>query len=296
MEAAGKLLGIVASPRKYGNSELFVKELFKQLPPNWELKLLRLPELDIRPCVACYRCLFGKMECPQKDDFAMALQALIEADAYVVAAPTYLLGPNSSLKRFLDRGMSFYAHVDKLWGKPAVGVAIAGIEGMEGYTKLCVESFIKFTLGELRGSAVIYGAMPGEIFLENGGKETAKRLARALVEGREEADPSVPACPLCGGDTFRLMSDGRLRCMLCSSSGLYRCQEGRLHIEATPGEHALFLTRESALQHAEWLRGMKEKFLKLRKELKSVTQGYTQVGTWVRPARLDEVEGVEKKD
>ena len=59
-----------------------------------------------------------------------------KSDALVVAAPTYLLGANASLKRFLDRGLSFYAHLDRLWGKPAVGVAIAGIEGMEGYTKL----------------------------------------------------------------------------------------------------------------------------------------------------------------
>ena len=285
---AKTLLGIVGSPRKFGNSELFVKELFGQLPSGWELKLIRLPELNIRPCLACYQCLFGEMKCPQKDDFQLALDALMEADAYVVAVPTYLLGPNACLKRFLDRGLSFYGQLDRLWGKPAVGVAIAGIEGMEGYTKLCVDSFIKLTLGDLRGSAVVYGALPGEIFLENGGKETAKRLARTLVEGKEPADPSVPACPLCGGDTFRFMGDGTLRCMLCSSSGRYGWDENRLQIETFPMEHAFFLTYEDVVRHAEWLRGMKEKFLERRKELKAVTQGYTQTGTWVRPEKADE--------
>ena len=89
---AKNLLGIVCSPRKFGNSELFIKELYRQLSGDWELTLMRLPELDIRPCRACYQCLFGEMRCPQDDDFSMALRALIESDAYIVAAPTYLWG------------------------------------------------------------------------------------------------------------------------------------------------------------------------------------------------------------
>jgi multimeric flavodoxin WrbA len=125
------LLGIVASPRKMGNSELFVKELYRQLSGLWELKLIRLPELDIQPCRGCYKCLFEERTCPQKDDFHLAMEILIQSDAYVVATPTYFLGAHASLKRFLDRGLSFYDHVDELWGKPAVGVAIAGNREME---------------------------------------------------------------------------------------------------------------------------------------------------------------------
>ncbi len=239
---AKTLLGIAASPRKFGNSELFIKELYLQLSGSWDLKLIRLPDMDIRPCKACYQCLFGEEKCPQQDDFALVLETLAQADALVVAAPTYLLGANASLKRFLDRGLSFYAQLDRLWGKPAVGVAIAGIEGMEGYTKLVVESFIKLTLGDLRGSDVVYGALPGEIFLRPGGKETARRLAAALTEGKEKVQPAAPTCPICGGDTFRFLPDGQVRCMLCSNSGAYVWQEGRLQMETKPGKHALFLS------------------------------------------------------
>jgi multimeric flavodoxin WrbA len=282
---AKTLLGIAASPRKFGNSELFIKELYLQLSGSWELQLIRLPEMDIRPCKACYQCLFGEEKCPQNDDFALVLETLSQSDAYVVAAPTYLLGANASLKRFLDRGLSFYAHLDRLWGKPAVGVAIAGIEGMEGYTKLVVESFIKLTMGDLRGSDVVYGALPGEIFLRQGGKETAKRLAEALTDGKEKVNPSTPTCPICGGDTFRFLPDGQVRCMLCSNSGAYVWQEGRLQMETKPGKHALFLSYDEANRHADWLRGMKEQFLTRRKELKAVTLNYTKIGTWVAPKR-----------
>jgi len=213
------LLGISASPRKLGNCELFIKEIFRQLGEGWQLRLARLPSLDIKPCRACYQCLFDEMRCPQQDDMLKVLDALAQADAYVVAAPVYLLSANASLKMFLDRGLQFQAFVDRLWGKPAAGVAIAGIEGMEGSTKRDVESFIKLTMGDLRGSAVVYGALPGEALLFEANRQTAQNLARAIIDPANRVSPTGPVCPVCGSDTFRFLPDGRARCMLCSGSG-----------------------------------------------------------------------------
>jgi multimeric flavodoxin WrbA len=276
------LLGIVCSPRKFGNSEVFVKEVYRNLSGDWRLNLLRLPELRIKPCKACYQCLFGSMQCLQEDDFGLALQSLVDCDAYVVACPTYLLGPNASLKLFLDRGLAFYAHAEELWGKPAVGVAIAGIEGLEGYTKLAVESFIKLTLGDLRGSTVIYGALPGEVFLRDGGAAAAQRLARNLEEGITAKDPGVPTCGLCGGDTFRFLPGGEVRCMLCSSVGTCQRKGSDLKIQTVAGEHPLFFSLDDVLRHADWLRGMKDEFLQRRKELKVILRKYTQMGCWIQ--------------
>lgn len=281
---AKTLLGIVASPRKYGNSELFVKELYRQLGTGWELQLIRLPELNIGSCRACYQCLFGNKQCPQEDDFVMVLQALAAADAYVVAAPTYLLAANASLKQFLDRGLSFYAHLDKLWGKPAVGAAIAGIEGLEGAAKLDVDRFIKLTWGDHRGSEVIYAALPGEILLSQAGKAAAERLAGNLLHGPSSQQAANPTCPLCGGDTFRFLPDGGVRCMLCSSAGHYQWRDNHLHIGMDPGAHPLFLSYADAKRHADWLRGMKDNFLARRQELKEVSRDYASIGAWVRPA------------
>lgn len=285
------LLGISASPRKNGNCELIIKEIHAGMGNEWDLRLARLCELDIKPCKACYRCLFKEMRCPQGDDFLDVLEELCLADAYIAAAPTYLLSANASLKKFLDRGLQFYAMVDRLWGKPAVGVAVAGIEGMEGSTKLNVESFIKLTFGDLRGSAVIYGALPGETLLSGSNRETAGRLAHDLLRGGgkmagsdvsddlSEIGRDIPTCPLCGGDTFRFLPEGRIRCMLCSASGSYEWVEGRIRIDTAPGKHPLFLSRDDVVRHAEWLRGMKQQFLERRKELKAVAKNYLSVGT-----------------
>lgn len=286
------LLGIVASPRKYGNCELFLKELYLNLPQDaWSLKLIRLSELNIQPCLGCYQCLFGEMKCVQRDDLQLFLDALVSADAVAVAVPTYFLGANASLKRLLDRGLTFYGHLDALWGKPAVGAAIAGVPGLEGYTKLIVDSFLKLSLTDHRGSEVVYGALPGEIFLNGDGKAAAARLAEALCGGGSEGAGSAPRCSVCGGDTFRFLPetdprpDGAVavRCMLCSSAGTLKTADGRIQIATRPSEHPLFLTREDAERHLEWLRGMKEAFLVRHKELKAVVQAYTAIGEWIRP-------------
>lgn len=284
------LLGLIASPRKMGNSELLIKEVHRQLPNGWALQLLRLSEFDIQPCRGCYQCLAGEMKCVLKDDFGTALEALVRSDAYVLAAPTYVLGANASVKRFLDRALTFYRHIDQLWGKPAVGIVVAGYPGLDGYAKLQVDSFMAFSLAHNRGSEVVFGALPGEVFLQQEGKAAAKRLAEALVaEGSEVRSVSTtPTCPQCGGDTFRFLGVGRLKCMLCSSEGTYSWADGCLQTNIPRPQHPLFLSYEDAINHLTWLRNMKDEFLRRRKELKSVVAGYSERGDWIRAQTSDE--------
>lgn len=281
------LLGLLASPRKMGNSELMVKEIYRRLPAGWELNLLRIPEFCVKSCLGCYQCLFREGRCVQKDDFPVVLEAMVQADAYAVAAPTYLFGTHASLKGLLDRGLTFSGHLDRLWGKPAVGVVLAGLDGMEGYAKLMLDSFIKFSLADHRGSEVVYAALPGEVFLSEEGKQTAQRLALALTEGAADrgVDSRIPRCTLCGGDTFRFLENGHVRCMVCSSKGGYVWENDALHIETVRGDHAVFLSYEDAANHFAFLRGMKDKFIAKRKQLKAATRDYHDVGEWITPSR-----------
>ena len=52
-----RVVGLVSSPRRGGNSELAVKEILSRLPEDWEKNMIRLNELDIKYCRACYACL-----------------------------------------------------------------------------------------------------------------------------------------------------------------------------------------------------------------------------------------------
>ena len=276
-----KILAIIGSPRKLGNCEIMAKEISNQLSFPHELNLLRLQDFKLLPCRGCYQCLFTKETCVQDDDLNTVIQAMLDADAYIVSAPTYFLGINASLKTFLDRGLSFYAHIDNLWGKPAVGVAIAGIEGKEGYSRLVIQSFLKMIFADDKNTKVIYGALPGEIFLNQANKQAAEELASALFGPRVEK--RGPCCPQCGGDTFRFLGNNRVQCMLCSNSGAITIPSTSLTFEITESPHDFFSSKEDALKHKEWLLGMKSRFTENKKALKEITLPYRKQGSWIKP-------------
>ena len=279
-----KILGIVGSPRRLGNCEIMVKEILRNISEPHEFKLLRLSDFNILSCRGCYRCLFKEDGCPQADDFYPILHTLLDADALIVAVPTYFLGPNACLKQFIDRGLAFYAHAEKLWGKPAIGIGIAGIYGKEGYTRLGIENFLKLLLTDVKMTVMVYGALPGEVFIDEANRKIASRLASALFSN--ESIKKQPSCPLCGGDTFRFLDDNRVRCMLCSNAGTIDRVDGKTVFSIEKSGHELFLTKAGVINHRKWLKGMRNRFMEQKNTLRQITGTYRKQGTWVKPPRV----------
>ena len=277
------VLALLGSPRRLGNSELMAKEISRQIPEPHRLKLVRLPDMDIRPCRACYTCMFDEHTCPQGDDFSKILEALLEADGLILAVPVYMLAANASLKRFLDRGLSLYGHFEQLWAKPAVAVAIAGMPGMEGYAKLCLDSALRLMGAQPKGSEVVYGALPGEVLMNQDNLQTAASLARALFAPPVDWQSQPWRCQACGGDTFRFFDSEQVRCMTCSSPGEVNITDGRISFAVDAPEDHFFLSLEGARRHLHWLQEMKERFLEHKKELKSICLSYLHEGEWLEP-------------
>jgi len=276
-----KILGIIGSPRKLGNCEIMVKEIGRQITAPHELHLLRLSEFNLLPCRGCYACLFNQVKCIQNDDFQLILDAILEADALIVAVPAYFLAANASLKRLLDRGLALYAHIDKLWGKPAVGVAVAGIPGKEGHTLLGIQNFLKMTLTDIKRTLICYGALPGEIFLNRQNMEAAAAMAAALFSPAPEK--AGPVCPLCGGDAFRFLGHDRVQCLLCSNPGTIRMESGEPGFNISKSGHELFLSKAESLHHKDWLLQMKARYLEQKEKLKEITLAYRKPEDWIRP-------------
>lgn len=265
-----ELLGIVASPRKMGNCELIVKMIAEKMPVPYRLRLVRLVEKEIRPCKACYQCLAG--ECPLKDDFGGVLSAILESDAVIVAAPSYLHGPNSSLQRFLDRGLQFFKHADALDGKPAVAVAVAGAQDGEGHTLLGAENFLRGMSMELKGRAMIKAALPGEVLLSEEAMASASALALALIGPGPPAAAS-PSCTVCGGTYFEFRGGNRVYCLLCCGEGSMIIEDGRLQLHVDPPSHSW---RGKAAMHAvgDWLRETRERYNRERSRLREAVLSY----------------------
>ena len=103
-----KLLGL-ACGRKMQNCEILLKEALHEADKmGIEVKMLRLPDLDLKPCRGCIACVMslqsgGSGECVIKDDFRLVSDLILDCDGFILAAPVFNLGPHSIVKMLTDR-------------------------------------------------------------------------------------------------------------------------------------------------------------------------------------------------
>lgn len=98
-----KVVGIVGSPRKGGNTELLTRHALKAMEEEGlDTELIRLAGLDIRPCDACKVC--DKEErCPIDDDLFPIYLKMKEVEAIILASPVYFGSATALLKAFMER-------------------------------------------------------------------------------------------------------------------------------------------------------------------------------------------------
>jgi multimeric flavodoxin WrbA len=98
-----RVLGIVGSPRRGGNTETLVDEVLRGAKEaGAAVEKVILSELEIAPCLACDACLdTGK--CVYQDDMTTLLERMRRSEIWVLGTPIYWWGPSAQFKTFLDR-------------------------------------------------------------------------------------------------------------------------------------------------------------------------------------------------
>ena len=137
-----RLLGLIGSYRKTGNSEIVAKAVARQMGDDWQLSLIRLPKLSVAPCRGCYACLIPGKDCMIEDDLAWLLEQIKQADAVIMAAPNYALGPVGIVKMISDRVLQAAHYFQAFQHIPTAVVLTLGLEKYNGIaqTALCVQT------------------------------------------------------------------------------------------------------------------------------------------------------------
>jgi len=277
---AKKIVALILSPRELGNCEILVKKICRYVPDEHNLQLIRLTSKEIKPCKACYACL-EKGSCILDDDFTAVAEAMASADLLLIASPTYFMGPNGLLKVFLDRCLQLYSASFSLRGIPVINLVTAGIKGEAGYSEMMLNSFSLILGLEIQASEVFYGALPGEIFIEN--EEQSKRaiaLGEGLFSGQQRTFAAW-ACPLCGGNVIQLLGGNRIQCAVCRNYGHIHEKEEAVSLEVEINPENIFFTTEQANRHGLWLQSMKARFMELRHKLAALTMPYANQRKWL---------------
>ncbi|MBD3227755.1 MAG: hypothetical protein GF329_06165 [Candidatus Lokiarchaeota archaeon] len=97
-----KVIGIIGSPRKDGNTTYLMKRVLEVLDNNFETEMIFLKELDINPCEGCHSCV-NKGNCIIEDDMQLIFEKLKKSSVILLSSPVYMGGTTSRLRIFMER-------------------------------------------------------------------------------------------------------------------------------------------------------------------------------------------------
>ncbi len=98
-----KILGIVGSRRKRGNTAVLMQEALKPFQDQGiDTELIYLGDYQITGCTGCEGCQ-DTFECMINDDMQKLYPKLLEYDAVIMGSPTYFYNVSGDMKTFIDR-------------------------------------------------------------------------------------------------------------------------------------------------------------------------------------------------
>jgi putative NADPH-quinone reductase len=175
-----RVLGIVGSPRRGGNTDILVGEVLRgAAEAGAATERVFLGDLRIGPCLGCDKCA-GTNLCIQKDDMPLMRDKMTAAGVWVFGTPVYWWGASAQFKAFMDR---WYARTKEMFQDKRVILAIPLGDDDPAIARHTVGMFtdaLEYVDAELFETLVAPGVnAKGEI------REKSHVLAAAYAAGRK---------------------------------------------------------------------------------------------------------------
>ncbi|MBW2702339.1 MAG: flavodoxin family protein [Deltaproteobacteria bacterium] len=191
-----RILGIVGSPRRQGNSTRLLEVALRAAGINGALvQTLGLDELRLQACDGCEACSEGLACVKNPDDASRLLASLHLADVLIVACPVYFFGVPSRLKSLIDRSQPYWwrGEQNRRRGlprpvrKPAYAIVTAGRNRAGGFDGVlgCLKAFCFSLDFELQTPLLLPSADEPSTMKEGG-----NAMLRAAEMGRMAAGGS----------------------------------------------------------------------------------------------------------
>ena len=237
-----RVLGLVASHRRMGNTEVLVRTALKATGEEGaETEFIRLTDVEIKPCKGCMACLFKGERCAIGDGMPELLDALVEADGLIVGAPTYVLGPPGIVKMATDRLIELM-HPERLKAlaarRRAGGILAVATEpgGWAPFTLPLLKLFCYACVAPPVDWAMAAASGPGEVALDERALESARRVGYNVVRALRGEDIERPdgVCPICRGRLLEFLGGDKVRCPICGVEGRLAYEDGRFSVRFEP--------------------------------------------------------------
>ncbi len=118
-----KILALMGSPRKGSNTEILLDKVLEGAKTNGHTsEKIYLYDHEIGPCIACYGCTKGELNCVQDDGMQYIYPQMDEADLIIFGTPIYWFGSTGPMKNLIDR-LFPYIRNNRIIGKKALLVS-----------------------------------------------------------------------------------------------------------------------------------------------------------------------------
>ncbi|MCX5889808.1 MAG: flavodoxin family protein [Deltaproteobacteria bacterium] len=189
-----KVLGILGSPRRGGNSEILLKAFLEGAAGGGaEVEEILLRELKIYPCLEIYHC-FKDGTCPIKDDMRELYDKLLAADVVALASPIFFYNVSAQAKAMIDRTQALWARRYVLkqdfpgGRRQGILLAVGATKGKLLFvgTRLTAKYFFDAVNVRYAAEILVRGAdEKGAIQAQPETLERARDLGRRLAQGEQ---------------------------------------------------------------------------------------------------------------
>lgn len=266
-----RILGI-SFGRKNGNCDVALKISLKAAKKSGhEIRFINTCNLKIDRCNGCGACdkmrdRGGMSLCVHKDDFQALEKEIIDADALILAAPVYVLGPTGQYKNVVDRigpshdwsqlelvnqqrkaaGMNNEQLIPQKYFKerPIAYISVGGAR-TEGWTSMGLSGMylLGFTMHTIPVDSYNLYAMGDMIspVLDDACSARLSELGRHIADAVDKPKTDITwqgldqgICPVCHCNQITFRHDTTVECSICGSIGEAKIENGKLYIDFSP--------------------------------------------------------------
>jgi len=281
-----KVLGVVASHRQLGNTEILVKEALRGAEESGaEVEIVRWTDYKILPCDGLATCLFGKYECIYKDedDHNYLLEKIYECDGLVLGSPCYILEATAVVKQFIDRLFVLTSQRSRARGKPAVIIMPYATRGWTQYAFLQPNILLSQLGMKVIDRALVHTQAMSEAVSQLEALERVNGMGKALTKAVRTGDTTYQGepgiCPICHDRTIRILKDNEtVECGLCDIKGKLSIEDGKIkvHFPEEQFKWHRFSEEMFYLHYRYEIEPSKDYFQRLRPTLKEGREKYRQ--------------------
>ncbi|MFA5161134.1 MAG: flavodoxin family protein [Elusimicrobiales bacterium] len=181
-----KVVAFNGSARRDGNTAALIRHVFAELEKEGiETEMIQLAGRNITGCAACYKCFETKnRRCALGGEMNEFIAKMEEADAIILASPTYFADITPSIKALMERA-GFVARANGNMFRRKAGAAVVSVR--RGGAIHAFDSLNHFfTIEEMVVVGSNYwnagmGLEPGEVEKDAEGVETMRVLGRNMA-------------------------------------------------------------------------------------------------------------------